>query len=127
MGKKAKNPPVDGLGPDDLRRIHKALGQVRKWSYPVRLAKKRAMGADGFPRCENKKCPSRGKPVPGVQADHINPIGEIGGPRYIQKMFIPSSQLMCLCLPCHREKTKAERSVKKLDSKKKGKDFTDEF
>lgn len=113
MAKKKKE-MVDGLGPDDLKRIHRALGQVRKWSYPVRLAKKRAMGADGFPRCENKKCPSKGKPVPSVQADHITPIGEIGGPQYIKRMFVPSTQLQCLCGPCHRAKTKLERALEKI-------------
>ncbi len=119
--KKKTTPPVDGLGPDDLKRIHRALGQVRKWSYPVRLAKKRAMGKDGFPRCENKKCPSRGKPVPSVQADHIEPIGVIGGPNYIQRMFVPSSELQCLCLPCHKAKTKWERDNSKQNR------FTDTF
>ena len=92
MAKRAKTPKVDGLGPDDLKRIHKALGQVRKWSYPVRLAKARAMGKDGFPRCENPKCPKRGKPVPSVQADHIHPIGEVGGPNYIKLMFVGSEK-----------------------------------
>ena len=108
-----KSPPIDGLGPDDLKRIHKALGQVRKWSHPVRLAKKRAMGKDGFPRCENRKCPSKGRPVPSVQADHVEPIGAIGGPRYIQKMFVPSSKLQCLCKKCHDAKTKEERAIER--------------
>lgn len=112
MAKKAKVEKVDGLGPEDLKKIHRALGQVRSWSYPVRLAKKRALHEDGFYRCENKKCENRGKPVPHVQVDHINPIGEIGGPEYIQRMFVSSSELQCLCKLCHREKTKAERKAK---------------
>lgn len=128
MARKSKIEKVDGLGPDDLKKIHRALGQVRSWSYPVRLAKKRCMGEDGFPRCENKKCPSRGKPVPRVQADHVDPIGEIGGPGYIQKMFVPSHKLQMLCGPCHRVKTKAEageraKRVKTPRKPRKSKDF----
>lgn len=100
---------VDGLGPQDLKRIHQALGKVRSWSYPVRLAKKRALHEDGFYRCENPLCEKAGKPVPSVQADHVNPIGEVGGPEYIKRMFVPSSKLQCLCKKCHAKKTREER------------------
>jgi 5-methylcytosine-specific restriction endonuclease McrA len=117
--KNAKPPKIDGLGPDDLKRIHKALGNVRRWSEPVRLVRKRSMGADGFPRCENKKCPHKGKPVPSIQVDHIKPIGEIGALGYIQRMFIPSAQLQALCKQCHSVKTA-------IDKKKKPR-FTDAF
>ena len=110
---KRKNPPFDGLGPDDLKKIHKALGQVRKWSYPVRLVQKRCIGKDGFPRCENPKCLKKGKPVPKIQVDHIEPIGEIGGPNYIQKMFVSSHKLQGLCHDCHKIKTKQEKKSKK--------------
>ncbi len=122
---KKKTEKVDGLGPDDLKRIHKALGQVRRWSYPVNLAKKRALRSDGFYQCENKKCPNRGNPVPSVQVDHIIPIGEIGSPGYIQKMFVPSSQLQCLCKLCHAVKTKAEGARRR--SKKKQSEPDDFF
>lgn len=100
---------IDGLSSDDLKRIHKAVRQVWSWSYPWRLAKKRATGEDGFPRCENKKCPQRGKPVSKVFVDHILPVGEVGGPGYIQKMFLPSNALQCLCKKCHDAKTREER------------------
>jgi 5-methylcytosine-specific restriction endonuclease McrA len=113
---KKKPAPVDGLGPEDLKKINRALGQVRSWSYPVRLAKKRALHADGFYRCENPDCPKAGLPVPKVQVDHIHPIGEIGGPEYIRRMFVPSTQLQCLCKPCHDAKTRAEKARAKADS-----------
>lgn len=116
--KKEKPAKIDGLGPDDLKRIHKAVRQVWSWSYPWRLAKKRAMGADGFPRCEQCK----GK-VPKVFVDHISPVGEVGGRYYIQRMFIPSGDLQCLCKKCHDAKTKAERagSVRKVSKTRKAK------
>ena len=113
---KKKKELIDGLGPDDLKRIHKALGQVRKWSYPVRLVKKRCLHEDGFFRCESTTCESRGMPVPSIQVDHIDPIGEIGGDQYIQRMFVSSTKLQGLCKECHKAKTKEER---KNGSKKK--------
>ena len=70
------------------------------------------MHADGFPRCESKQCANRGKPVPKVFVDHIEPVGKVGGPRYIQRMFIPSVGLQCLCKKCHDAKTKEEKSPK---------------
>ncbi len=114
---KKKPDKVDGLGPEDLKKIHRALGQVRSWSHPVRLVKKRCIGQDGFPRCENSDCPSMGAPIPSVHVDHINPIGEVGGPDYIKKMFVPSHMLQALCKRCHAEKTNAERRAKKLIAK----------
>lgn len=124
--KKEKPPKVDGLSSDDLKKLHRAVRQIWSWSYPWRLAKKRAMGPDGFPRCENKKCEQKGKPVAKVFVDHISPVGEIGGPRYIQRMFIPSNQLQCLCKKCHDVKTEnenKERATKKLCDIRKVKDF----
>ncbi len=78
----------------------------------MRLVRKRSMHADGFPRCENKKCPHKGRPVPAIQVDHIEPIGAIGGPYYIQRMFISSKELQALCKQCHAAKTKTEKKVK---------------
>ena len=109
---KVKKEKIDGLSSDDLSRINKALGQVRKWSYPVRLVKKRCLHADGFYRCENTQCQSKGMPVPSIQVDHIEPIGEIGGSEYIKRMFVSSDKLQGLCKKCHQEKTKAERKKK---------------
>ncbi len=136
--KKQKIEKIDGLGPSDLQAIHKAVRQVWSWSKPWRLAKARAMHEDGFPRCENKKCPKKGKPVPKVFVDHKQPVGEVGGPNYIQKMFIPSKNLQCLCKPCHDAKTKEERTprakvtVSKRDKSPKkapaaGKDSNEDF
>jgi hypothetical protein len=109
--KKEKPEKVDGLGPDDLKKIHKAVRQVWSWSHPWRKTKARAMGKDGFPRCENRKCEKRGKPVPKVFVDHVDPVGEVGGPKYIQRMFIPSIRLQALCKKCHDAKTKAEKKA----------------
>lgn len=111
MAKKAKIEKVDGLGPDDLKRIHKMVRQAWQWSHPWRLAKKRALHPDGFYRCENEKCPDKGKPVPNVAVDHINNVGEVGGPGYIQRLFVPSRMLQCLCKACHRQKTNSERKA----------------
>lgn len=106
--KKEKLEAVDGLGPKELKQIHKAIRQVWSWSRAHRLAKARCLGKDGFHRCEQCK-----KKVPKVFVDHISPVGEVGGPGYIQRLFIPSSGLQCLCKKCHDAKTKAERESKK--------------
>lgn len=108
---KKKAPLVDGLGPDNLKRIHAQVRQAWQWSHAWRLAKKRALWADGFYRCESPDCPSKNKPVPKVSVDHVNPVGEVGGPFYIQRMFVPSSLLQCLCAKCHAAKTKIERAA----------------
>jgi|ERR1019366_1216664 hypothetical protein len=106
---KSKAPKIDGLGPDNLKRIHSAVRKVWQWSKPWQLAKKRCVGSDGFPRCENPECPDRGKPVTKVTIDHVEPVGEVGGVNYIAKMFVPSSGLQGLCNCCHRTKTAIER------------------
>ncbi len=110
-------PQVDGLGPRDLERLHKAVRQVWQWSHAWRLAKKRALHADGFYRCENRKCKQRGKPVPNVSVDHIQPVGEVGGRNYIQRMFVPSRKLQCWCKKCHDAKTRKERAEKAAKTK----------
>jgi hypothetical protein len=115
---KSKSEKIDGLGPDDLKKIHKAVRQVWSWSHPRRLAVARATGKDGFPRCE--KCRKR---VPKVAVDHIEPVGEIGGPDYIRRMWCPSSKLQCLCRKCHAPKTQAEareRAKTKRAARKNG-------
>jgi 5-methylcytosine-specific restriction endonuclease McrA len=124
MAKRRKIEHIDGLGPEDLKKIHKALGQVRRWSYPVRLVKKRCLHEDGFYRCENPACSKKGQPVPAIQVDHIEPIGEVGGPRYIERMFVPSTKLQGLCKTCHGAKTRAERkAAAKPKRERKIKDF----
>lgn len=118
--KKSKPRKIDGLSPDDLKKIHKAVRQVWSWSYPWRLAKKRALRPDGFYECESLWCSQAGQPVPKVFVDHVKPVGKVGGPDYIARMFIPSSQLQCLCKRCHDEKTRDERkalaAIQEIDS-----------
>lgn len=106
---KKKEPKIDGLCSADLKKIHSAVRRVWQWSKPWQIAKKRSVGADGFPRCENANCPQKGMPVAKVYIDHIDPVGEIGGADYITKMFIPSWKLQCLCKKCHAIKTAKER------------------
>ena len=108
---KKKTEPTDGLGPHELKRIHSAVRQAWQWSRAWHLAKKRATGSDGFPRCEGPTCPHKGKPVSKVFVDHIDSVGEVGGPKYIQRMFVPSAKLQCLCKKCHDAKTKEERKA----------------
>lgn len=110
MKKKKEAPPkIDGLSPDDLKRINKAVRQVWSWSHPWKLTKKRAVHADGFPRCESKTCPHAGAAVPKIFIDHIDPVGKIGGPDYIARVFTPSKGLQALCKKCHDAKTRTER------------------
>lgn len=111
--KKEKPPKVDGLGPDDLKKIHKAVRQVWMWSYPRRQAVARAMDAKGFPKCE--RC---GKRSPKVSIDHIDPVGEIGGPDYIARMWCPSDRLQGLCKACHAPKTKREGKARAVGRRK---------
>lgn len=111
--KKEKPAKIDGLNSDDLKKLHRAVRQVWAWSYPVTLVRRRSMGKDGFPRCENPKCERKGKPVPKVFVDHKLPVGEVGGPMYVQRMFIPSKSLQALCKVCHDAKTKVERKAEK--------------
>ncbi len=117
MAKKKKE-KIDGLSSDDLKKIHRAVRLIWSWSYPCRLVKKRSMHEDGFPRCENPKCPSEGRRVPKVSFDHIAPVGEVGGPNYIARMFTPSSGLQALCRACHDVKTRVERGLTPRKSRK---------
>jgi 5-methylcytosine-specific restriction endonuclease McrA len=112
VAKKTKE-RIDGLSSENLKRVHIAVRKVWQWSHSWRLAKKRALHADGFYRCENPKCEQAGQPAPKVVVDHIKPVGQVGGPDYIKKMFVPSSELMCLCNKCHRLKTNEERKREK--------------
>lgn len=120
--RKTKIEQVDGLGPEDLKKIHRALGQVRVWHYSVRLAKKRALGEDGFYRCEARGCPTKGKPVPKIHVDHKIAIGEIGGPEYLQRMFCSSKNLQVICPKCHYAKTKKDNAKTRKAKKRKNVD-----
>lgn len=97
---------IDGLGPDDKKKIRAAIRQVWAWSTPRRLTVKRAARPNDFWFCEGCE-----RVVPKITVDHIHPVGEVDGPEYITKMWCPSSQLRALCNPCHKAKTKAERAA----------------
>lgn len=97
---------VDGLGPDDKKKIRSAIRKVWAWSHPRRLVLKRAARPDQFWFCEGCR-----KTVPKITIDHINPVGEVDGPWYITSMWCSSAHLMALCVPCHKAKTKAERAA----------------
>jgi hypothetical protein len=103
-GRKPKRERVDGLGPDELKRIHSAVRLVWTRCLSRRLAVKRASDAKGFVYCELCK-----EVTPKAYVDHIEPIGQVGGPDYIQRMFKPSIELQVLCRSCHDKKTRAER------------------
>lgn len=120
MGKKSKSktPKVDGLDPSDLKKLHRAVRLVWSWSTAPRLVRKRCTREDGFQYCEGHACVKKGRPVPKVFVDHIEAVGEVGGPRYIQRMFVPSSKLQGLCKDCHDPKTNTERKAKKVKSNK---------
>lgn len=107
--KKVKPEKIDGLGPDDLQRIKNGVRQAWQWGHAWRLAKKRALHPDGFYRCEKPDCLQKGAAVPKVFVDHIDPVGEVAGPLYIHRMFVPSARLQCLCKKCHDAKTAIER------------------
>lgn len=112
MAKKRKNPRIDGLDPIDLKNIHRVVRQVWSWSQGPRLVRKRCTREDGFQYCEDPHCETKGRrPVPKIQVDHIQNVGEVGGPKYIEKMFVPSSKLRGICVKCHAKKTKIERAL----------------
>lgn len=113
MAKKRKKMTVekiDGLSAKDIQRLRTAVRKVWSWSYPRKLCVERAIHADGFPRCENKKCPQKGKPVIKVYADHIKPVGAVDG-GFIARMWTPSRNLQALCKKCHDKKTREERKA----------------
>jgi hypothetical protein len=101
-------PKTDGWGPAEKKSVHSAVRQVWQRSHARRLALKRATDAEGYYRCED--CGAR---APRVHVDHIEAVGEVGGPDYVQRMFAPSDQLRVLDPKCHKLKTKAERATKK--------------
>lgn len=103
--KKEKPAKVDGLGPDDIRKLRTAIRQVWSWSYPRRLCVARATQPDGFAVCE--QCHQI---VPKVYPDHINAVGKFG-PGFIEKMFCPSTDLQALCKKCHAKKTREDRKA----------------
>lgn len=111
-----KEEKIDGLNPKDIQNIRSAIRQVWSWSVPARLVRKRCVGEDGFPRCENKKCASKGKPVPKVFVDHIEVMGDLLSPDYIKRMWTPSKNLQGLCKKCHDAKTALEKKRAKREA-----------
>lgn len=105
MSKKCKIEKIDGLSPEDIRKIRAAIRQVWQWSYPRRLCLARCLGGDGFPRCE--KCR---KKVPKVYPDHITPVGDVDA-GFILRLFCSSKHLQGLCKKCHDAKTREERKA----------------
>lgn len=99
---------TDGLGTHERTKISSAIRQVWQRCYARRLAVKRCTREDGFQYCE--KC---GIKTPGAKIDHINQVGPVSEPGFIERLFCPSSGLQALCKKCHAEKTKLERKKKK--------------
>lgn len=112
MAKKKVKEKIDGLSPGDVEKIRKAIRQVWSWSYPRRLCLQRAMGKDGFPRCEGKSHEGNRK-VPKVYADHIQRVGDVDA-GFLKRLFTPSTNLQALCKKCHDRKTKEEREDRAL-------------
>lgn len=98
---------VDGWGPAEKKAVHAAVRLVWQRSLSRRLAVKRATDDEGYIRCE--ACCQR---TPKSHVDHLEPVGEVGGPDYIPRMFVPSHKLRVLCPPCHKPKTARERKRK---------------
>jgi hypothetical protein len=106
--RKPKKQKVDGLGPEDIKKIRSAIRLVwQRSSYARKLCVTRSTHKDGFPRCE--KC--KGK-VPKIYVDHIEPVGDLDD-GFIPRLWCSSDRLQALCKKCHDEKTKLERQSKK--------------
>jgi hypothetical protein len=99
---------IDGLGPEDIKKIRAAIRQVWAWSHPRRLVVKRCEIAGGFSKCEQckKKCAK-------IFVDHIKVMGDLLAPDYILRMWTPSKNLQGLCKKCHDDKTKDERKLQR--------------
>lgn len=103
--KKIKTHPFDGLTPKLLSQYSSAIRKVWSWSHMRRKAVKRATNEDGFIVCE--LC---SKVVPKGHVDHIIPVGSLESEGFFQRLNVPSDGLRVLCPPCHRAKTKADKS-----------------
>lgn len=110
VGKKVKE-KIDGLSAQDVAKIRSAIRKVWSWSWPKKLCTNRAVGKDGFSRCELCK-----KKTPKVFIDHITPVGEVDG-GFISRLFCPSSGLQALCKKCHQTKTNAENRERRLQER----------
>lgn len=108
---KKKRQKVDGLSPDDIKKIRSAIRQVWSWSTPKRLCLVRTQHADGFSRCELCK-----EKTPKVFVDHIVPVGDVDA-GFIERLFCSSLGLQGLCKACHEAKTREERATARRDKK----------
>lgn len=120
MAKRKAKPKIlkiDGLSPEDIAKIRKAIRQVWSWSHPRRLCIARCTDKDGFPKCE--KCLER---CPKVYVDHIERVGDVDS-GFIKRLFVSSEGLQGLCRVCHAAKTNLERKTAKSDSKIDSDDF----
>lgn len=106
--KKKKPEKVDGLGPEDKKKLRTAIRQVWSWSHARRLCVSRATDkSTGFATCEG--CFAI---VAKIYPDHIKPVGELTE-GFIERMFCPSSGLQALCKVCHGKKTRQENKAGK--------------
>lgn len=117
MAKKVKNKKnlvtkIDGLGPDDIRKIRAAVRKVWNWSHPRKIVLQRCLNSDGFSTCEKCK-----KVVAKVYVDHIENVGDVDE-GFIARMWTPSKNLQGLCKKCHDAKTAQER--KRIRDAEKG-------
>lgn len=110
--KKIKLPDVDGLGPKDKKKLRAAIRMVWSWNHARKLCIARATDKEGFGRCENPKCPQKGKRVPKIYADHIARVGSFDS-GFIDRMFRPSKELQALCKRCHDKKTREEQKLER--------------
>ncbi len=101
--KKEKPQKVDGLGPEEIKRVRSAIRQVWSWSHAKRLVVQRCTDKDGYPRCE--KCKKR---CPKIFVDHIEKVGDVDE-GFLKRLFVPSTKMQGLCKKCHDAKTKWER------------------
>lgn len=105
--KRKKRPPIDPeeyfYMLDSLKYVKRIMPQLRRiWRFsPMRLAaKKRAKN-----KCEG--CHGRHKKL---YVDHIIPVAVNNDARgRVDRLFISSIGLQCLCHKCHTMKTKKER------------------
>ena len=107
--KKTKLEKVDGLGPNEIRKLKIVIRQVWAWSHARMLVIKRCSLPGGYYRCENQKCKKRKHPK--IYVDHIEPIGTFHPETYILRSFVPSDRLQGLCHDCHKIKTKADNAL----------------
>ncbi len=104
---KAKVKRTDGLGAYEIGKIRSAIRQVWQRSLARKMCHDRAIGEDGFYRCEQCE-----KTVPKVHIDHIERVGDVDS-GFITRLFCESSKLQALCKECHRVKTNEENRLKK--------------